>query len=146
MKPQDIKVGHIYYVHFNPVRRGEFSDKHLAIVIKKNVDQITFVTIPLTSKENGVDVNKVELGKLTCLPKNLRDKASYAVLDQLRTVNADRFTYLLEDGEPFEAELPDELLIKVLRGTIKDLLYGTSIEKQNAILVDILHSNMKNID
>lgn len=146
MKPQDIKVGHIYYVQFNPVKKGEFADKHLAIVIKKNADKITFLTIPLTSQEIGLGINKVELGNLICLPKNLQNKASYAVLDQPRTVNADRFTHLFEEGKPYEVELPEELFIKVLRGVIKDLLHDTSIENQNAILVDILHSNMKIID
>lgn len=146
MKPQDIKVGYIYYVNFNPVKKGEFADKHLAVVLNKNVNNITFVTIPFTSQKKGVGVNKVELGKLICLPENLSDTVSYAVLDQVRTVTAERFSRLLENGKPIEAELPKELLTKLRTEYIKEILYSASKEEQNAILIDILHSNMHNVD
>ena len=63
MKAQEIKLKHIYYVDYEPTQKGEFGKKHLAVVLKKNHDKITFVTIPLTSKDNGVGINKISLGK-----------------------------------------------------------------------------------
>ncbi len=126
MKASDIKVGHIYYVNFDPTRKGEFDKKHLAVVIKKNANKITFVTVPLTSSDEGEGINKVSLGMLNVLPVNLRDKVSYAVYDQIRTVNADRFSELMENGKPIEVELPHDKLITIYKSVIKDLLNDVS--------------------
>ena len=35
MRAKDIKVGHIYYVDFEPIRRGEFDKTHMALVLRK---------------------------------------------------------------------------------------------------------------
>ncbi len=133
MKSEDIKVGHIYYVDFDPVMRGEFGKKHLAVVIKKNLDKITFVSIPLTSKEKGTGTNKVALGKLTCLPKSLSQKESFAVIDQVRTVNASRFYALLENGEEWDSIFEDDLLVKIYKAIIKNLL--RDVTKENMIKI-----------
>lgn len=146
MKSHEIKIGHIYYVYFNPAKKGEFPDKHLAVVLKKNADKITFVTIPLTSKENGLGVNKMALGKLDCLPSNLRNDESYAVLDQIRTVSSERFAALMDDGKPYDAELPHNLLKKLRKEIIKDFLFPVSKDEQNSILIEILHGNMAGVD
>ena len=77
MQASKIKVGHIYFVQFNPTHFGEFDKKHLAIVLKKNLDRITFVVIPMSSKadkkaiHDNSSTNKLPLGKLKCLPANL---------------------------------------------------------------------------
>ena len=123
MKSQNIKVGHIYYVDFEPVKKGEFGKKHLAIAIKKNHDKITYVVIPMTSKSSGLGVNKIALGKLTCLPSNLQTNESYAVIDQLRTVNADRFYELKDNGNVVDAELPRKQMIMLYKAIIQDLLH-----------------------
>lgn len=94
----------------------------------------------------GVGINKIYLGKLDCLPRNLRTNESYVVLDQVRTVSSERFYALLENGTPYEAELPSELLAKVRKEVVRDFLFSATKEEQNAILVDILHSNLSTID
>jgi len=47
MKTAEIEVGHIYYVDYEPTRRGEFGKLHMCVVLKKNNDLITFVTVPI---------------------------------------------------------------------------------------------------
>lgn len=123
MKSNQVKVGHIYYVDFDPTKTGEFGKKHLAVVLKKNNDKITFVVIPMTSKESGLGINKVSLGKLTCLPSNLQSADSYAVVDQLRTVNSDRFYELKDNGNVFDAIMPRDKMILLYKAVIKDLLH-----------------------
>ena len=108
MKAQEIKIKHIYYVDYEPTQKGEFGKKHLAVVLKKNHDKITFVTIPLTSKENGVGVNKISLGRLENLPENLREKETFAVCDQVRTVSSTRFYKLKDNGIYIDVRIPDE--------------------------------------
>jgi mRNA-degrading endonuclease toxin of MazEF toxin-antitoxin module len=49
LKTSDIKVGHIYYVDYEPVRDCEFNGLHLSLVLKKNNDKHTFIVMPLTS-------------------------------------------------------------------------------------------------
>lgn len=125
MKPSEIKVGHMYYVDFEPHRPLEFAKRHLAIVLKKNHDKVTFVVVPMTSKD-GSRVNKLPLGKLDCLPKNLQQKDAYVVVDQVRTVNSSRFSNLFENHAVFEAVVPEELMVSVYRAVIRDLLHDVS--------------------
>ncbi|MDR1320708.1 MAG: type II toxin-antitoxin system PemK/MazF family toxin [Gracilibacteraceae bacterium] len=98
MKSTDIKIGHIYYVDYEPVRDGEFNGKHLSVVLKRNNDKYTFVVMPLTSSANGVGVNKIKIGKVAGLPPNIRNNDTYAVFDQVRTVNANRFMAVKDEG------------------------------------------------
>ncbi len=121
MKAQEIKVKHIYYVDYEPTQKGEFGKKHLAVVLKKNHDKITFVTIPLTSKESGLGINKISLGKIDSLPENLRDKETFVVLDQIRTVSSSRFYSLKDNGSNIEVELSDEKFMLLFEYIFKDL-------------------------
>lgn len=132
MKAQEIKIKHIYYVDFEPTQKGEFGKKHLGVVLKKNHDKITFITIPLTSKENGLDINKISLGKINNLPENLRDKETFAVLDQVRTVSSSRFYKLKDNGTYVEVELSDEKFLLLFEHIFKDLSFNLEEkEKRN---------------
>lgn len=123
MNAKDIMIGHIYYVDYEPIQTGEFGGKHLAVVLKKNADKITFVTIPLTSKDKGLGINKIELGKLECLPKNLQNNNSYAVIDQIRTTSSKRFSSLYDNGNICDSILPKKQLHLIYRSVIKDFLH-----------------------
>lgn len=140
MKAQEIKIKHIYYVDYEPTQKGEFGKKHLAVVLKKNHDRITFVTIPLTSKENGLGINKICLGKLSNLPKNLKDKETYAVLDQIRTVSSSRFYKLKEDGNFIEVELPDDKFTMLVEYILKDLSFDLN-ENEKVIIYRKLYKD-----
>ena len=129
MNANEIKVGHIYYVKFDPVKRGEFDKNHLAVVIKKNANRVTFVVIPMTSNNQGVGINKVPLGVLTCLPPHLQNKDSYAVIDQVRTLNAERFSPLSENGSIIDAEMPEDKMDILYKSVIKDLLHDVPTDR-----------------
>ena len=135
MKANKIKVGHAYYVDFEPTRKSEFGGKHLAIVVKKNHDAISFVVVPTTSKENGLGINKISLGKLDCLPSNIKDDTSYAVIDQIRTVDASRFYELKEGNQPLEAEIPTAIMNQIYKAIIKDLLHDVPDKEIKNILL-----------
>lgn len=134
MKAQDIKVGHIYYVDFEPTRKGEFDKYHLALVLKKTVNEITFIVIPLTSKAEGLELNKIKLDIKELLPTNLKEKDTYAVYDQIRTVNASRFRPLLENSEPFDVIVPDNIVDNVFEAIISNLLFGLDEKRKEEIL------------
>lgn len=98
MKFEDIQIKHVYNVDFNNVRDCEFDGIHLAIVIKKNTDKKTAIMLPLTTSSNGEGTNKINIGKIASLPDNLKKDDSYAVYNQLRTVNCNRFMALKDDS------------------------------------------------
>lgn len=133
MKAQEIKIKHIYYVDYEPTQKGEFGKKHLAVVLKKNHDKITFVTIPLTSKENGVGVNKISLGRLENLPENLREKETFAVCDQVRTVSSNRFYKLKDNGIYIDVRIPDEKFTLLFESIVKDLTFNLESNEKAAI-------------
>lgn len=135
MKSRDIQVGHIYYVNFDSTEPGEFDKKHLAVVIKKNHDRITFVVIPMTSKDKGVGINKIPLGTLDCLPVNLQSKDTYAVIDQIRTVNSNRFFELKDSGKVIDAIMPKEKMRVLYKAIIKDLLHDVPDNELREILL-----------
>ncbi len=134
MKPQDIKVGHIYFVNFSPIKKGEFPGDHLAVVVKKNYDQISFVVIPMTSKEKGSGINKIDLGILQCLPPHLATSKSYAVIDQIRTTGAERFSALVENGIVVDAQMPRPKMNEIYRALIKDLLHDVPDDQLREII------------
>ena len=111
---------------YEPTRKGEFGKVHLCVVLKKNNDLITFVTVPLTSKEDAPYNNKLSLGVIDSLPDNLRGSESYAVLDQIRTLNASRFRKLKQEEEVVDAYLNDSQLSDLFQAIIKDFLADTS--------------------
>lgn len=100
MRFKDIKAKQVYYVNYNPFKDGEFKDNHLSVVLKKNKDKKTVIVIPLTSKEKGIGKNKI-LIDIPSLPERLKCLNSYAVYDQVRTVNSGRLqpVYELTDGK-----------------------------------------------
>ncbi len=128
MKAKDIQVGHIYYVKFDPTEPGEFGKKHLAVVLKKNKNNITFVVIPLTSDGRGAGANKIDLGVLDCLPVQLQGKTSYAVYDQVRVASASRFNPILENNQPFDAALSNKALADIFKAIMRDLLSDAPAE------------------
>ncbi len=124
MRAKEIKVGHIYYVKFDPVKKGEFGKDHLAVVLKKNNNKITFIVIPLTSKETGLEQNKIKLEIKNLLPPHLRSKDTYAVYDQVRTVTAERFSRLTENGVTYDTCVPDKYMDVLYQKVVENLLDG----------------------
>mgnify|MGYP003415704608 CR=1 FL=1 len=144
MKKENIKPKHIYYVDFNPTKRGEFDKKHLVVVLKTNKSNVTFVVMPLTSKGNGRDVNIINIGDLgEALPKNLRGTDTYAVFDQIRTVSYERFSELFDDGLVYEAIMPNEKMRQVYEVAVEDLLFNTSGPEAFDILGNVIKSLAK---
>jgi uncharacterized protein YifN (PemK superfamily) len=112
MKSTDIRVGHVYYVNYEPVRNGEFNGKHLSVVLKRNNDKYTFVVMPLTSSANGDGVNKIKLVQIAGLPPNIRSKDTYAVFDQVRTVNANRFMAVKDAGNRTDVSMDRGVVLR----------------------------------
>lgn len=140
MRFSDIKVGYIYNVIFDPVRDCEFDGKHLAVVLKKNNDKTTFIVMPLTSAPNGVGVNKIKLGAMNCLPSSLKGNDTYAVYNQVRTVNADRFIALKEGGSVKECEMEKSVFHKLLFLGLREMVYSIPQDDRIKILKNIYES------
>lgn len=134
MRFSDIKTGYIYNVIFDPVRGCEFDGKHLALVLKKNNDKMTSIVMPLTSAANGVGINKIELGQIGSLPMSLRGNPTYAVFNQIRTVNASRFIALKEGGNVIECPMEESVFNKLMLLGITELLYNVSQDEKISIL------------
>ena len=125
-----IKPRHLYIVNFDPVKYCEFNGGHLALVLKKNNDKRTCIVIPLTSEKNGEGSNKINIGKISNLPSNLRDVDSYAVYDQVRTINVDRFRPLKENDDFIDCKIDDELFLKLLDLGTSELLYDLVFDEK----------------
>ena len=134
MRASDIKVGYIYNVIFDPVRDCEFDGKHLAVVLKKNNDRSTFIVMPLTSASNGNGMNKIHIGQIVSLPTSLRSNDTYAVFNQVRTVNANRFISLKEGSTVIEALFPEDKFDQVLVLAIKELVYSVDQDRKICLL------------
>lgn len=134
MKFSDIHVGSIYNVIFDPVRDCEFNGKHLALVLKRNNDKKTFVVLPLTSRSNGAGINKISLGTIPSLPRSLRKNHTYAVFNQIRTVNASRFIALKEGGNVVEVKLEEGVFYGLFQYVIEDMLHNCEQESKIALL------------
>lgn len=135
MKYSDINIGSIYNVDFDPVRPCEFDKLHLALVLKKNNDKKTAIVLPLTSASNGNNVNKINLGKLDCLPSSLKTADTYAVYNQIRTVNASRFIKLKEHDKngknmPIDCKLATEQFNMLLKLSINELCFSYNIDQK----------------
>ena len=133
MKASAIKVGHVYYVDFDPVRQGEFDRRHLAVVLKRNKNNVTFITIPLTGNSDGDSKNKIKLNITNLLPPHLRSKDTYAVYDQVRTVNASRFQVLVEGGKVYDTVVPEKELLQIYEKIIGNLLDGLDSDVKETI-------------
>lgn len=134
MRASDIKVGYIYNVIFDPVRDCEFDGKHLAVVLKKNNDKSTFIVMPLTSASNGNGINKIHIGQVPSLPTSLRSNNTYAVYNQVRTVNASRFISLKEGGTVVEALFPQDKFQELLVLAIRELVYSIDQDSKITLL------------
>lgn len=134
MRFSNIKVRHIYNIIFDPVRYCEFDRKHLALVLKQNNDNQTFIVMPLTSESNGNGVNKIKLDTINSLPTSLRGNDTYAVFNQVRTVNADRFIALKEGPNIVESRIDDKVFYKLLYLGIKELMYNLNQDEKLELL------------
>ena len=134
MKASDIKIGHIYYVNYDPVNKCEFNGKHLSVVLKRNNDKLTFVVMPLTSSNNGDGINKKNIGKIAGLPVKLKSVDSYAVYDQVRTVNADRFSSIKDGSNTVDASLDNSLWLSLFELAMHDVLYNVLQDEKIALL------------
>lgn len=138
MKFSNVKVRHIYNVIFDDVRSCEFDGTHLALVLKRNNDKQTFVVMPLTSESKGVGYNKVKLDRIEALPSNLRENESYAVYNQIRTVNADRFIVLKDDNrKPIDVPVGNDVYHMLMGLGMKDLMFGNTFDEKIAILDNV---------
>ncbi|MGP7815542.1 type II toxin-antitoxin system PemK/MazF family toxin [Niallia sp. 01092] len=126
MKFSEVLEKHIYTVHFDPVRHCEFNGRHLALVIKKNKDKKTLIVVPLTTKSNGVGVNKENIGKISTLPNNIKVHDSYVVYNQVRTVNSNRLQKLLNNNQPINCPVNDILFSHVLSLCVNELLINVN--------------------
>lgn len=112
MRFSDVKERYVYYVYFNPIQGNEFKGSHMALVLKKNLDMRTAVVMPLSSNSSGQGANKILLPLIQSLPKRLQSNPSYAVYDQVRTVDFKRFTPFYKEGgqhEPLEVCIDDDI-------------------------------------
>lgn len=134
MRFSDIKVGCIYNVIFDPVRDCEFDGKHLALVLKKNNDNNTFIVMPLTTAPSGAGINKIEIGPIASLPTSLKGNRTYAVFNQIRTVNASRFIALKEGKSVIECPIDKGVFSDLLLLGIKEILHNVPQDDKIAIL------------
>lgn len=134
MRFSDIKVGYIYNVIFDPVRDCEFDGKHLAVVLKKNNDKTSFIVMPLTSAPNGVGGNKMDVGEMECLPTSLKSNHTYAVFNQIRTVNANRFIALKKGGTVKECKMDKTLYYQLMVLGLQEIVYNIPQDEKIALL------------
>lgn len=112
MRYSDIKERYIYYVQFNPIKGNEFNKNHLSVVLKKNNDRRTAIVMPLTSNESGQGKNKILIDEILLLPERLKGDRSYAVYDQVRTVDFRRFEPIFKElggNEIVEVKIEDDV-------------------------------------
>ena len=134
MKLSEIKLCHIYYVDYEPVRNGEFNGKHLSVVLKRNNDKFTYVVMPLTSSANGEGVNKINIGRVAGLPLNLQNKDTYAVYDQVRTVNASRFFAVKSGGGKIDVLMDNMVWLKLFGFAAQDMIFNLSQDDKLLVL------------
>lgn len=142
MRFSDIKVGYIYNVIFDPVRECEFDGKHLVVVLKRNNDKATFIVMPLTSAPNGVGVNKIKLGAMNSLPSSLKTNDTYAVYNQVRTVNAVRFIALKEGSAVKECPMEKHIFHKLLFLGLREMVYSIPQEERIEILKSVYEAEL----
>lgn len=131
MKFSDVKEKHIYNVVFDPVEQNEFNGKHLALVLKKNNDKKTVIVMPLTTSNNGDMINKKDIGILSCLPLSLQKRGnSFAVFNQIRTINVNRMMALKDDSGRIESKIEEELFLELLGMGIKDMIFCLSADEK----------------
>lgn len=130
MRFSDVKVKHIYNVIFDDVRECEFDRKHLAVVLKKNNDMKTCIVMPLTTEKNGDGTNKFKVGELKCLPASLREVETYAVFNQIRTLNVSRFIALKDGDSRINCKIDNELFFTLLSKGFNDITFDLSFDEK----------------
>ena len=129
-----VKEKHIYNVIFDPVRECEFNLTHLAVVLKKNNDNKTCIVMPLTTESNGVGINKINIGCISTLPSSLRNNNTYAVFNQVRTVNVNRFIVLKEiiNGQNIhiDCQMNNSTFDIVLKKALSELVFAYSSDEK----------------
>ncbi|NFO48599.1 type II toxin-antitoxin system PemK/MazF family toxin [Clostridium botulinum] len=125
-----VKAKRIYVIQFNPVKDNEFDNQHLGLVLKKNNDGKTCIVMPLTSEGNGEGTNKINIGKIPTLPSNLNVTDSYAVYNQVRTVNVERFKPLKDNNVYVDSYIDDKLFLKLLDLGTSELLYELDFDEK----------------
>lgn len=131
MRYSDVKERYIYYVQFNPIEGNEFDRNHLSVVLKKNNDKRTAIVMPLTSSKIGQGKNKVLLPEITSLPQRLKGDKSYAVYDQVRTVDFKRFQPVFKDS------ISQEIVeVKIDDNDFKTLLDLGTREMEKTLSID----------
>lgn len=138
MKFSDIKIQHIYNVNFDPVRKCEFNLHHFAVVLNKNLDKRTVIVMPLTTSNRGDGLNKVNIGILKTLPSSLQTGPTYAVFNQIRTLNVSRFKPML-DGADNIMECPMSIpnFNMLIRLGVSQIMYGVDNDNQISILKNL---------
>jgi mRNA-degrading endonuclease toxin of MazEF toxin-antitoxin module len=145
MRYSDIKEKYVYYVDFNPVRPCEFNNNHLAVVLKKNNDKKTAIVMPLTSKENGVGTNKMLLPTIKDLPARLKGDDSYAVYDQVRSVNYSRFQPIFKNTTGMvvvDVKIDDEVFLSIIEKGVEELEKKLSLEEKLELYSKKLHNSV----
>ncbi len=145
MRYSDIKEKHVYYVDFNPVKKCEFNDNHLAVVLKKNNDKKTAIVMPLTSRPNGVGTNKMLLPTINDLPARLKGDDSYAVYDQVRSVNYSRFQPVFENTTGMvivDVKLDDDVFLSIIEKGVSELEKKLSLEEKLELYSRKLHNSV----
>lgn len=154
MKFDDVLEKHVYNIDFNDVRDCEFDGKHLGIVVKKNNDNKTVIVVPLTTSPNGDGANKINIGKINSLPDNLKKDDSYAVYNQVRTVNCSRFYALKDDDrDRINVKIDDDIYNQVISLCIGELITNHTLEEKlkyfydcySKVLLEILVNTAYNI-
>ncbi len=148
MRFGDIAVGHIYNVCFGSIgpenedklRMCEFDGKHLALVLKGNNDNKTFIVMPLTSEPSGDGVNKIKLPTIESLPSSLKSNTTYAVINQIRTVNHSRFIALKEGEDRIDVKLDNRLFELLIFLGIKEMTYHISIDQKIELFKNLYNS------
>lgn len=134
MQFSKVKEKHIYNVIFDPVRQCEFDLIHPAVVLKKNNDSKTCIVMPLTTEPNGVGVNKIDIGCISTLPSSLRSNNTYAVFNQVRTVNVNRFIAFKEvirgQNTPIDCPMDDSAFGIVLQKALSELAFSYTIDEK----------------
>jgi mRNA-degrading endonuclease toxin of MazEF toxin-antitoxin module len=98
MRISDIKIGHMYYIDYDPVRYCEFNGKHLSVVLKRNNDRNTCIVMPMTSSPNGDGVNKTKIGCIANLPQSIRKNEKVKSAETIRRYAED----VMREVEPRE--------------------------------------------
>lgn len=128
----DAKVGRVLFADYNPVKKPEFNGNHLSIILKKNIDNSTVIVLPLTKvASHNPNSSKKLLGTISSLPAGLSKNESYYVYDQVRTLNVNRLSHILDNGKPIEVFVGEEKLKEVLQDCVKELDYALSVEEKD---------------